>query len=63
MKWTQKIWKNGDECTTTFFAWLPVSAPNGDKMETRWLTTVTVRQKFCSTAYDTGWWDNLHFVD
>lgn len=56
------MWNNGDEIKATFFAWLPVRAMRGDRLETRWLEKVTVRVEFCSGVYDEGWWDILEFA-
>jgi hypothetical protein len=60
MRFTGRIYVDGEERVRTFFAWLPVSVYKYPTWEMRWLTSVTVRQRFCCFMHH-GWWDNVAF--
>jgi len=60
MRFTGRIYVDGEERVRTFFAWLPVSVYKYPTWEMRWLTRVTVRQRFCCFMHH-GWWDNVAF--
>lgn len=61
MRFTGRIYKDGEERVRTFFAWFPVSVYNYPTWEARWLTSVTLRQRFhCSTPLH-AWWENVAF--
>ena len=60
MRFTGRIYRDGEERVRTFFAWFPVCVYKYPTWETRWLTTVTVRQRFsCITMH--AWWENVAF--
>lgn len=61
MKFTERIYADGEERVRTFFAWLPVSVYKCPDWEVRWLTRVTVRQRFCCISRNFEWWDNVAF--
>jgi hypothetical protein len=60
MRFTGRIYADGEERVRTFFAWFPVSVYKYPTWEMRWLTSVTVRQRFCCFMHH-GWWDNVAF--
>ncbi len=61
MRFTGRIYVDGEERVRTFFAWLPVSVYKYPTWEMRWLTRVTVRQRFCCFMCTHAWWDNVAF--
>lgn len=44
MRWIRPKYHPNDTRIHTFFAWFPVVVKTYDTVETRWLTTVTVKQ-------------------
>ena len=63
MRFVRRIYKDGEHRVRTFFAWLPVTVYKYPTSETRWLTTVTVRQQFCCLSPVYAFWQNVAFED
>lgn len=63
MRFTSRIYRDGEQRVRTFFAWLPVTVYQYPTCETRWLTTVTVRQRFRCLMILHSFWENVAFED
>lgn len=48
--------------TRTFFAFFPVRAENNNVLETRWLETVTVYEKYVDGDFY-SYWQAIKFID
>ena len=63
MRWIKPHYKYGDTRNITFFAWFPVSISNNGITDTRWLTTVTVKQELYYGYVKGARWINIEFID
>jgi hypothetical protein len=61
MVFKSRIYRDGEERVRTFFAWLPVTVYGYPFCETRWLTTVTIRQRFRCVMTLQSFWVNVAF--
>jgi hypothetical protein len=61
MIWIQKAKKAGDERVHTRFAWFPVSCWQGKCLVTKWLQTVTTKQRYIDLP-KLNYWEDVEFI-
>lgn len=54
--------QTGGTRTRTFFAFFPVRAEHNNVIETRWLETVTVYEKYVEGDFY-SYWQTIKFID